>query len=379
MKNRRKKMQFKYEVIKECKQSGARIGKLTTPHGVIETPVFMPVGTQATVKGLRVEDLKDMNAQIILSNTYHLFLRPGQEIVKKAGGLHKFMNWDRPILTDSGGFQVFSLSDIRKINDDGVTFNSHLSGERHFITPERCMQIQNDLGADIIMAFDECTAYPSSREDSVKAMERTHSWLERCYNAQKNPNQMLFPIIQGNLFKDLRKESAEFCKKFARCGIAIGGLSIGEPKEMMYDMLSFLQPLYPENMPRYLMGVGSPDCLVEGIARGIDMMDCVLPTRIARNGTAFTRDGKLVVRNAKYKEDFRPIEEDCDCYACKHYSRAYIRHLINAGEMLGAELLSIHNLRFLIKLTEEIKQAIWEDRLLDYRDEFIARYNKDIK
>ena len=372
-------MQFKYEVIKECKQSGARIGKLTTPHGVIETPVFMPVGTQATVKGLRVEDLKDMNAQIILSNTYHLFLRPGQEIVKKAGGLHKFMNWDRPILTDSGGFQVFSLSDIRKINDDGVTFNSHLSGERHFITPERCMQIQNDLGADIIMAFDECTAYPSSREDSVKAMERTHSWLERCYNAQKNPNQMLFPIIQGNLFKDLRKESAEFCKKFARCGIAIGGLSIGEPKEMMYDMLSFLQPLYPENMPRYLMGVGSPDCLVEGIARGIDMMDCVLPTRIARNGTAFTRDGKLVVRNAKYKEDFRPIEEDCDCYACKHYSRAYIRHLINAGEMLGAELLSIHNLRFLIKLTEEIKQAIWEDRLLDYRDEFIARYNKDIK
>ena len=365
---------FKFETIKVCKQSGARIGKFTTPHGVIETPVFMPVGTQATVKGLTPEMLKDLHAQIILSNTYHLFLRPTQDIVKKAGGLHKFMNWNKPILTDSGGFQVFSLSEMRKVTDDGVTFNSHLSGEKHFITPERCMQIQNDLGSDIIMAFDECTPYGATREESISAMKRTHAWLERCYDAQKNPKQMLFPIVQGNLFEDLRDESLEFCKKYARCGIAIGGLSVGETKQLMYDMLSYMQPKYPENMPRYLMGVGSPDCLVEGIARGIDMMDCVLPTRIARNGTAFTRKGKLVVRNAKYKDDFSPIEADCDCYACRNYTRAYIRHLINAGEMLGAELLSIHNLRFLIKLTEEIKQAIKEDRMLDYRDEFMKNY-----
>ena len=263
---------------------------------------------------------------------------------------------------------------MRKVTDDGVTFNSHLSGEKHFITPERCMQIQNDLGSDIIMAFDECTPYGATREESISAMKRTHAWLERCYDAQKNPKQMLFPIVQGNLFEDLRDESLEFCKKYARCGIAIGGLSVGETKQLMYDMLSYMQPKYPENMPRYLMGVGSPDCLVEGIARGIDMMDCVLPTRIARNGTAFTRKGKLVVRNAKYKDDFSPIEADCDCYACRNYTRAYIRHLINAGEMLGAELLSIHNLRFLIKLTEEIKQAIKEDRMLDYRDEFMKNY-----
>lgn len=367
-------MKFKYEIIKECKQSGARIGKFTTPHGEIETPVFMPVGTQATVKGLRVEDLNDMNAQIILSNTYHLFLRPGEKLIAEAGGLHSFMNWNKPILTDSGGFQVFSLSDRCKINDNGVEFSSHLSGERHFITPERCMQIQNDLGSDIIMAFDQCTEYGTSKEDSLKAMKRTHAWLERCYNAQKNENQMLFPIIQGNLYQDLRLQSVEFCKRYAKCGIAIGGLSIGEPKEEMYETLSYLQPHLPTDMPRYLMGVGSPDCLVEAIARGIDMMDCVLPTRIARNGTAFTKNGKLVIRNAKYKNDFSKIEDDCDCYACKHYSRAYIRHLINAGEMLGAELLSIHNLRFLIRLTEQIKEAIRSDSMLDFRDEFMSHY-----
>ncbi len=367
-------MKFNYEVIKTCKQSGARIGRLTTPHGVVETPVFMPVGTQATVKGLRVEDLNEMNAQIILSNTYHLFLRPTQQIVKQAGGLHKFMNWNKPILTDSGGFQVFSLSEMRKITDEGVTFNSHLSGERHFITPERCMEIQNDLGADIIMAFDECTPFGATKDDSVRAMKRTHDWLIRCFNKQQNPNQMLFPIVQGNMFKDLREQSLEFCKKYAKCGLAIGGLSVGEPKETMYDILSFMQPNLPSNMPRYLMGVGSPDCLVETIARGIDMMDCVLPTRIARNGTVFTKTGKLVIRNACYKDDFSPIEKDCDCYTCKNYTRAYLRHLINAGEMLGAELLSIHNLRFLIRLTEEIKSAIYQDRLLDFRDEFIKNY-----
>lgn len=367
-------MEFSYEIKKVCAQSGARIGVLHTPHGDIETPVFMPVGTQATVKGLRPEDLKELNAQIILSNTYHLFLRPGQDIIKNAGGLHKFMNWDRPILTDSGGFQVFSLSEIRKIKDEGVEFSSHLSGEKHFITPERAVEIQNDLGADIMMAFDVCSKYGSERNQVEEAERRTALWLERCYNAQKNEKQMLFPIVQGGFFKDLREKSLQNCVKFAKCGIAIGGLSVGEPKEEMYDMLDFLQPKLPVNMPRYLMGVGSPDCLLEGYARGIDMMDCVLPTRIARNGTAFTKHGKLVIRNAEFKEDYRPIEDDCDCYTCKNFTRAYIRHLINADEMLGAELLSIHNLHHLINLTDQIKKAIWEDRLLDFKKEYLKDY-----
>ena len=367
-------MNFSYEVKHICKQTGARYGVFHTPHGDIETPVFMPVGTQATVKGLRPEDLKELGAQIILSNTYHLFLRPGEGIVKKAGGLHKFMNWDKPILTDSGGFQVFSLSSLRKISDDGVVFNSHLSGEKMFITPEKCMQIQNDLGSDIIMAFDVCSEYGASYKEAKKAAERTKHWLERCYDAQKNENQMLFPIIQGNFYKDLREQCVKDCLPYARCGIAVGGLSVGEPKSEMYEMLDFLQPLLPDNMPRYLMGVGSPDCLIEGYARGIDMMDCVLPTRIARNGTAFTKNGKLVIRNAEFAEDFRPIEDDCDCYACKNYTRAYIRHLIKAGEMLGAELLSIHNLRHLINLTDQIREAIKQDRLLDFKNEYLKNY-----
>ncbi len=367
-------MNFSFEVKKVCKQSGARIGVFHTPHGDIETPVFMPVGTQATVKGLKVEELKEVGAQIILSNTYHLFLRPGEDIVKKAGGLHKFMNWDKPILTDSGGFQVFSLSKLRKITEEGVYFNSHLSGEKLFISPEKAMQIENDLGADIIMAFDICSNYGATHKEAEKTAEITKNWLERCYNVQKNENQMLFPIVQGNFYKDLRKKCIEDCVPYAKCGIAIGGLSVGEPKEVMYDMLDYMMPLMPQNMPRYLMGVGSPDCLLEGYARGIDMMDCVLPTRIARNGTAFTKNGKLVIRNAEFKEDFRPIEDDCDCYTCKHYTRAYIRHLINAKEMLGAQLLSIHNLRHLIRLTEQIKQAIWEDRLLDFKAEYLKNY-----
>ena len=367
-------MEFSYEIKKVCKQSGARIGVFHTPHGDIETPVFMPVGTQATVKGLRPEDLKALNAQIILSNTYHLFLRPGEGIVKKAGGLHKFMNWDRPILTDSGGFQVFSLAKLRKISEEGVEFNSHLSGQKFIMTPERAMQVENDLGADIIMAFDICSKYGASYKEAKKSAELTKNWLKRCYDVQKNEKQMLFPIIQGNFFKDLRKQCIEDCVPYAKCGIAIGGLSVGEPKELMYEMLDFMRPYLPENMPRYLMGVGSPDCLLEGYARGIDMMDCVLPTRIARNGTAFTKNGKLVIRNAEFSEDFRPIEEDCDCYACKHYTRAYIRHLIKAGEMLGAELLSIHNLRHLTKLTEQIKEAIWQDRLLDFKEEYLKNY-----
>lgn len=370
---------FSYEVIKECPHTGARAGILHTPHGDIETPIFMPVGTQATVKGLRPEDLNEMGAQIILSNTYHLFLRPGEDIVKKAGGLHKFMNWNKPILTDSGGFQVFSLSDLRKVTDDGVEFRSHLSGEKFFITPERDMQIQNDLGADIIMAFDQCTDAKeeggASYAEACEARRKTKLWLERCYKAQNNPNQMLFPIVQGNVFKDLRAKCVEDCLPYAKCGIAIGGLSVGEEKSVMYDILDFLNPLLPKDQPRYLMGVGSPDCLVEGFTRGIDMMDCVLPTRIARNGTAFTKKGKLIVKNATFKEDFSPLEEGCDCYACKHYTRAYIRHLINADEMLGAELLSIHNLHFLLKLARDSREAILHDNFKEFHDEFMANYD----
>ncbi len=365
---------FSYETTKVCAQSGARIGKFHTPHGIIETPVFMPVGTQATVKSLSPEELKENNSQIILSNTYHLYLRPGHEIVQKAGGLHKFMNWDRPILTDSGGFQVFSLSDLRKISNDGVEFRSHLNGAKHYITPEKDMEIQNALGADIIMAFDECTTYGADYKTSEKAMNRTISWLDRCYKAHQNPKQALFPIVQGNFFKDLRLESLKRTMPYVKHGLAIGGLSVGEPKELMYEMLDELKPHLPQEVPHYLMGVGSPDCILEGVARGIDMFDCVLPTRIARNGTAFTKTGKLVVRNGQYKEDFTPIESDCTCYACKHYTRAYIRHLINAGEILGARLLSIHNIHFLTNLMEEIKQAIREDRFLTFKEEYLKNY-----
>lgn len=369
------KEQFSYELIKECKHTGARAGIFHTPHGDIETPIFMPVGTQATVKGVKVEELNDLGAQIILSNTYHLYLRPGHELIKKAGGLHKFMNWNKPILTDSGGFQVFSLSKLRKVTDDGVEFRSHLNGEKHFITPEKDMEIQEALGSDIIMAFDQCTEAGCSRKEAENARRVTKMWLERCFKAHTTENQMLFPIVQGNIYKDLRAECVKDCLPYAKCGIAIGGLSVGEEKEVMYDVLDFLNPLLPKDQPRYLMGVGSPDCLVEGYARGVDMMDCVLPTRIARNGTAFTKYGKMVVKNAIYKDDFRPIEEDCDCYTCKHYTRAYIRHLINAGEMLGAQLLSIHNLRSLVRLAHDCREAILGDYFKDFKDEFLANYD----
>ena len=361
-------MKIKYELLKEDEKTSARLGLIHTNYGTFETPMFMPVGTQATVKTLSPEELKANHAGIILANTYHLWLRPGEDIIAKAGGLHKFMNWNKPILTDSGGFQVFSLSGLRKVTDEGVEFSSHLNGQRFFITPEKDMQIQNNLGSDIIMAFDQCTEYGASHKDAEKAMIRTHAWLKRCYDAQKNENQMLFPIIQGNFYKDLREISAKETVKYAKCGIAIGGLSVGEPKDVMYEFLDFLRPFYPENMPRYLMGVGSPDCLLEGYARGIDMMDCVLPTRVARNGTAFVKTGKLVLKNAQFKTDFSPLEDDCDCYACKNYTRAYIHHLVKCGEMLGAELLSIHNLRHLTKLTEQIKDAIRNDRLLDFKE-----------
>ena len=365
---------FSYEIVKECKQSGARIGRFTTPHGVIETPVFMPVGTMATVKALSPEEIKETGSQIILSNTYHLYLRPGHEIIKAAGGLHKFMNWDGPILTDSGGFQVFSLSSLRKITDDGVQFNSFLDGSKHYFTPEKSIEIQKALGSDIVMAFDECTAGDTTYKKAKEALGRTVNWLDRCSKVELPENQIMFPIVQGNMYADLRLESLERTVPYAKCGIAIGGLSVGEPKPVMYEMLDVLQPALPKNMPRYLMGVGSADCFVEGIARGIDMMDCVLPTRIARNGTAMTMHGDLTIRNAQYKDDFSPVEEGCDCYCCRNYSRAYVRHLINTDEILGGRLLSIHNIRFLHRLAAKIKEAIYADRLLDFRDEFIAGY-----
>lgn len=365
---------FSYEIEKICPKTGARAGIFHTPHGDIKTPVFMPVGTQATVKGLRPEDLNDMGAQIILSNTYHLFLRPGHKTIEKAGGLHKFMNWNKPILTDSGGFQVFSLSKLRKVSTNGVEFSSHLSGEKFMMTPKLCMDIQNSLGSDIHMALDQCTEAGATYAEAEKAAELTKIWLEKCFEEHNNPNSVLFPIVQGNMYKDLRSKCVDYCKSFATCGMAIGGLSVGEEKSIMYDILDFLNPLMPQDMPRYLMGVGSPDCLVEGFARGIDMMDCVLPTRIARNGTAFTRGGRMVLKNSQYKEDFSPIEQGCDCYTCRNYTRAYLRHLINAGEMLGAELISIHNLRFMVRLAENSRKAILGDYFAEFRDEFMNEY-----
>ena len=373
--------EFSFKEIHVCKQTGARVGEFTTPHGVIKTPVFMPVGTQATVKTLAPYELEELGAQIILSNTYHLYMRPGENTVRNAGGLHKFMNWNKPILTDSGGFQVFSLARLNKITDNGVEFNSHIDGSRHVFTPEKSIDIQNALGSDIIMAFDECSAAGCDKVYAERALERTTRWLERCYVHHKNEKQMLFPIIQGNMFEDLRLRSLREVKQFARCGIAVGGLSVGEPKSVMYRMLDALRPEFPQNMPRYLMGVGSPDCLAEGVLRGIDMFDCVLPTRTARNGLAFTHAGKITVRNAVYKEDTSPLDHECDCYTCRNFSRSYLRHLINAGEVLGARLLSYHNLYYLTRLMESIRDAILNDRFGDFMTEFRARkeYTANVK
>ncbi|MBR3032005.1 MAG: tRNA guanosine(34) transglycosylase Tgt [Clostridiales bacterium] len=364
-----------YEHIHTCKQSGARLGRVHTPHGSFDTPVFMPVGTQATIKGMSPEEVESMGARIILSNTYHLWMRPGNEIVKKAGGLHTFMNWKHSILTDSGGFQVFSLARPKDIKEEGVHFKSHIDGSAHLLTPELSMKIQNDLGSDIIMAFDECCAWPSEHNYAKKSLERTTRWLERCIKAHERPDeQALFGIIQGSCYADLRKQSAKEITSFDLPGYAIGGLSVGEPAELMYEMLEETVPLMPEDKPRYLMGVGTPDYLIEGAIRGIDMFDCVLPTRIGRNGTVLTHDGRLIVRDKKSAEDFRPIEEGCTCYACQNYSRAYIRHLLKAGEMFGLRLCSWHNIHFLLHLMEDVRKAIAEDRLLDFRDEFFARY-----
>lgn len=372
---------FSFELIKTDPETGARAGIFHTPHGDIETPVYMPVGTQAAVKGVLPRDVKEAGSQIILANTYHLYMRPGDGIVKRAGGLHKFMNWQGPILTDCGGFQVFSLSKLNKITDDGVWFSSNIDGSKHFFTPEKDMEVQQNLGADIIMSFDECSEYGYTHSQAESAMIRTANWLERSYAAHENANmpyQALFPIIQGNLYKDLRLKSLEYCMPFVKHGIAIGGLSVGEPKPLMYDMLDLLKERMPTDVPRYLMGVGSPDCLIEGVMRGVDMFDCVLATRIARNGTAMTSHGKVVVRNGAYKEDFTSLDDECDCYCCKNYTKAYLRHMINAGEMNGAMLLSLHNITFLHKLMRGLREAILGGYVKDYAAEFYKKYG-DVK
>ena len=366
-----------YELIKTDSRTKARRGRVTTPHGVIETPVFMPVGTAATVKAMRTEEVKELGAEIILSNTYHLYLRPGHEIVKAAGGLHKFMNWDRPILTDSGGFQVFSLGAMRKIREEGVEFRSHIDGSKHMLSPEKSMEVQNALGSDIIMAFDECAPYPADRRYVKDSLERTTRWLKRCKEYHKNTeNQALFGIMQGGMYPDLRKESAKQIVELDLPGYAVGGLSVGEPKEIMYEVMDECVDELPKEKPRYLMGVGSPDCLFEGVERGIDMFDCVLPTRIARHGMAMTSVGRINIKNAKHEKDFSPLDPNCDCYTCRNYSRAYLRHLFKADEILSSMLMTNHNLHFLVKTMENIRKSIEEDRFLEYKREFYDAYGR---
>ncbi|HSR29194.1 MAG TPA: tRNA guanosine(34) transglycosylase Tgt, partial [Anaerolineae bacterium] len=353
--------------------SHARLGRIVTPHGDIATPAFAPVGTQATVKALDPRDLHELGAELILSNTYHLYLRPGAEVVAEMGGLHRFMNWDGPILTDSGGFQVFSLSKTRKITDEGVEFRSHIDGSRHLFTPEMVVRVQEQLGADIIMVLDEC-AEPQDRAYNEQALARTHAWAERCRVAQIRSDQALFGIVQGGVFPDLRRQSAEFLKALDFPGYAIGGLSVGETKEQMVAMLDITTPLLPSAKPRYLMGVGAPEDLLEGVARGVDLFDCVLPTRLARNAGLFTQQGRINIRNARFERDTAPIEEGCPCFTCQNFSRAYLRHLFKAGELLAYRLASIHNLHFLLALMCDIRMAIANDRFLAFRDEFLANY-----
>ncbi|MBP2659630.1 MAG: Queuine tRNA-ribosyltransferase [Firmicutes bacterium] len=376
MESRGIKMSVTYELVKKCSKTGARAGRLHTPHGTFDTPIFMPVGTQATVKAMSPDELKDMGAGIILSNTYHLYLRPGHELVAEAGGLHKFMNWDRGILTDSGGFQVFSLGALRKITEEGVTFRSHIDGSKHFLSPEKATQVQMALGSDIIMAFDECVPFPAEHDYARKSTERTTRWAERCRQTHTRADQALFGIVQGGMYKDLRSMSAKDLVSLDFPGYAVGGLSVGEPKPLMYEMLEHTVPLLPERKPRYLMGVGTPDCLVEGVMHGIDMFDCVFPTRVARNGTVMTNWGRLVVKNAEYARDFRPLDDKCSCYACRNFSRAYIRHLFKTDEIFGLRLTTIHNLHFLLNFMREMRTAILEDRFLDFRQGFLAQYNR---
>lgn len=368
-------MAFKFQLLKKDPKSMARLGIIQTDHSTIETPVFMPVGTQATVKTLTKEELEAAGAHIILANTYHLWNQPGHKLIERAGGLHKFMNWDRSILTDSGGFQVFSLADFRNIKEEGVYFKYHKSGAPLFLSPEIAIEIQNSLGSDIMMSFDECPPYPSSREYMEKSVERTIRWAKRGQNAHRNADrQALFGIVQGGEYQDIR----EYCTKELVAmdfpGYSIGGLSVGEPKEIQNKVLSYTTPLIPENKPRYLMGVGSPGAILDGVERGIDMFDCVLPTRIARHGTAITSTGRLLLKNKEFEKDLSPVDHKCTCYTCTYYTRSYIRHLIKAGEILGMRLLSIHNIHFLLQLMADIRQAIKEKRFLEFKEAFYASY-----
>lgn len=368
-------MAIKYRLIKKSNECMARVGEITTPHGSFETPVFMPVGTQATVKTLVREELEAIGSNIILGNTYHLWTQPGDQLIAEAGGLHKFMNWNRSILTDSGGFQVFSLADFRDIQEEGVHFRHHKSGVKLFLSPEKAVQIQNNLGSDIMMCFDECPLYPATYEYLKDSVDRTIRWAQRCLDAhQKKDTQGLFGIVQGGEFLDLRKYCAEQLVKMDFPGYAIGGLSVGEPKEIQNEVLTFTTPLLPENKPRYLMGVGSPGMILDAVERGIDMFDCVLPTRIARHGTAMTSKGRLLVKNKQYADDFSKLDENCSCYTCSNYSRAYLRHLFKAGELLAFRLLSIHNIYFLTELTKNIRQAILEDRFYEFKEKVYQEY-----
>ena len=371
---------IRYRLIKKEKHTGARLGEIITPHGTFPTPMFMPVGTQATVKSMAPEELDEMGANIILSNTYHLWLRPGEDLVKQAGGLHKFMNWKKGILTDSGGFQVFSLTQLRNITEEGVHFKSHLDGKKLFLSPEKAIQIENALGSDIMMSFDECPPFYESYDYIKKSIERTSRWAERGLKAHQNPDhQGLFGIVQGGGYKDLRKQSARDLVSLDFPGYSIGGLSVGESKDEMNDVLEFTTQLLPENKPRYLMGVGSPDALIDGVIRGVDMFDCVLPTRIARNGTCMTSHGRLVVKNAKYARDFSPIDDNCKCYTCRNYTRAYVRHLFKADETFGLRLTSYHNLYFLLNLMRQVRQAILDDNLLEFKEHFFEQYGFNAK
>ncbi len=368
-------MALKYKLIKKSTECMARLGEITTPHGRFETPIFMAVGTQATVKTLVKEELEAIGSQIILGNTYHLWNQPGHKIVKEAGGLHRFMNWDRSILTDSGGFQVFSLAKLRDITEEGVTFKHHKSGAPLFLSPELSMEIQNDLGSDIMMAFDECPPYPASYEYMKSSVERTIRWARRCQDAHKRPeDQALFGIVQGGEYLDLREACAKALVDMNFEGYSIGGLSVGEPKEIQNHVLEFTTPFLPQDKPRYLMGVGSPGMILDAVERGVDMFDCVLPTRIARHGTAMTSFGRVLIKNKQYERDFTPLDPQCQCYTCRNYTRAYLRHLWKANEMLGHRLLSIHNIQFLVDLTANIRQAIREDRFIEYKNKVYQDY-----
>ena len=369
-------MVVNYELVAEDRKTGARAGLLHTPHGVFKTPMFMPVGTQATVKTVTSEELEEMGSQIILSNTYHLFLRPGTELIHEAGELHRFMNWNKGILTDSGGFQVFSLGAMRKITEEGVYFRSFLDGSKQFLSPEISIRAQEDLGSDIAMAFDECIPYPADYEYARKSTERTTRWAKRCIKAHQRTDRGIFGIIQGGMYKDLRKQSAMEISSLPFDGVAVGGLSVGEPHDLMYDILEETIQWMPKGKARYLMGVGTPDCLVEGVARGVDMFDCVFPTRVARNGMAMIHTGRMNMKNKQYERDFRPIEESCGCYTCRNYTRAYIRHLYKSEELLAFRLVTIHNLYFLLQFMRDMREAIVQGNFSEFREHFMEHYKQ---